>query len=256
MGACACDKLLSIHVPHILEKIFFNLDYVSFLRCLRVNKAWSELISSDLYLKKGKSMFCEDIFVDQKRLFHFSYKGNPQDIKNCLQSLFLDVNLKCVNLPDNNLSFINTPTTCITAAAYSGHTEVVKILLDHGANDEKEGQWGTVPLHFAASRGRAEVSKLLLARGTNPNITSRNGWTPLHFACKDRIYRRNRFVATPGVSFRHSLEECLEVIQVLLDAGADPTIRDNDGKNPLDLVPAKKHRQIMAKVMAERGWQL
>ena len=86
--------LATKNVPAIVEKIFFNLDYVSFLRCLRVNKAWSELISSDLYLKKGKSMFREDIFMDQKRLFHFSYKGNTDDIKNCLQSLFLDVNLQ------------------------------------------------------------------------------------------------------------------------------------------------------------------
>jgi ankyrin repeat protein len=56
--------------------------------------------------------------------------------------------------------------------------------------------------------------KLLLEHGANPNIQDyKYGWTPLHFAVKN----------------------ChVDVARVLLDYGADPTIRDNEGRTPLD----------------------
>ena len=86
MGACAFDKLFSINVPLILEKIFFHLDYDSFQQCLRVNKAWTELISSDLYLEKAKSMFEEDILEAQEKLWQWSFRGNIKEVKSCLKN--------------------------------------------------------------------------------------------------------------------------------------------------------------------------
>ena len=41
------DKLFSKYVPHIVEKIFLNLDYDSLMACCEVSKAWNELLSSE-----------------------------------------------------------------------------------------------------------------------------------------------------------------------------------------------------------------
>ena len=45
MANCAFDKVLSKNVPHILEKIFFSLDYNSFISCQDVCNTWNGLCS-------------------------------------------------------------------------------------------------------------------------------------------------------------------------------------------------------------------
>ena len=55
----AFDLLFNRNVPHILEKIFFNLDYESFAACRKVSKAWSELLSSKSFRKKEEDLLFE-----------------------------------------------------------------------------------------------------------------------------------------------------------------------------------------------------
>ena len=47
------------NVPHIIEKIFFYLDYESYKKCHEVNSTWFELLTSDSYQKKAKAVFRE-----------------------------------------------------------------------------------------------------------------------------------------------------------------------------------------------------
>ncbi|MBS0198780.1 MAG: ankyrin repeat domain-containing protein [Planctomycetes bacterium] len=82
----------------------------------------------------------------------------------------------------------------IHAAAKSGRVQILKALLDAGADPNMpEGepidddgtityQPGYVPLHHAARGGHVEAVSLLLARGANPNATDESGGTPLHAA--------------------------------------------------------------------------
>ena len=58
-----------MHVPHILEKIFFFLDYDSFKECMEVNSMWNALLKSESYLKKGKALFHKEILEDVNRLY-------------------------------------------------------------------------------------------------------------------------------------------------------------------------------------------
>ena len=68
-------------------------------------------------------------------------------------------------------------------AALGGNAEVVKLLLDHGAQmDARDQESGATPLAYAASLGRAEVVDLLLARGADAVIKNTRGQTPLELA--------------------------------------------------------------------------
>ena len=55
------DALLKKNVPHILEKIFFNLDYKSFLTCRKVSKKWRDLLTSKSFQLKEKTVYIEEL---------------------------------------------------------------------------------------------------------------------------------------------------------------------------------------------------
>ncbi|MFY3383644.1 ankyrin repeat domain-containing protein [Paracidovorax sp. MALMAid1276] len=98
-------------------------------------------------------------------------------------------------------------------AALKGHVDAVKQLLARDADVNKTG-WA--PLHYAASAGspqHAEIISILLERHAYIDATSPNGTTPLMMA------------AHYGSS---------QAVQLLLDEGADPTLKNQLGLTATD----------------------
>lgn len=76
--------------------------------------------------------------------------------------------------------------TPLHIACCCSDVEVVKILLQRGADPGLRDQEGHTPLHLAAAWSTEEVVMVLLSLpGTQSlvNATDTNGWTPLHLAC-------------------------------------------------------------------------
>ena len=131
--ASTFDALLSRNVPHILENIFFSLDYKSFKTCMQVNKTWRELLSTASYQKRLYEILIEKQ-VNEAELFRASKEGSVEDVKKLVFNNMVDVNVQlCQETP-------------LIAAAGRGHPEVVKILLDGGANTNKTNRLGRTPL--------------------------------------------------------------------------------------------------------------
>jgi len=100
----------------------------------------------------------------------------------------------------------------IHIACEYGHTELVEALLEHGTDVNTRDNFDVTSLHVAGKTGRRNIMKLLLSRGADVNARDTHGQTPLHWAC---------IFAWP------------EITRLLLDAGADPSVLDYGGWTPL-----------------------
>ena len=106
----------------------------------------------------------------------------------------------------------------VDIAEKNGHVEIVKLLLDHGAEvDVKDNDNGMTPLIYASLRGDESVVKLLLENGANINIKDNTGNTAL-------------MRTASSSAFRH-----IYVAELLLKNGADITGKDNGGNTALDI---------------------
>ena len=173
----AFDAILNKNVPHILEKIFFNLDYDSFKTCQKVNKAWHNLLSSKLF-KKIEVYLLNEKRENDLRLLHFSRMGNTRMVSTLLSS---GVDPNCYN---DNVLLDYTPliTTVAKWRKHNGHREVVKILLQAGANPDRTGLHGRTALHWAALLGLKNIVQLLLDGGAEASLKDDSGDTPSSLA--------------------------------------------------------------------------
>ncbi|HKN24462.1 MAG TPA: ankyrin repeat domain-containing protein [Candidatus Acidoferrum sp.] len=95
------------------------------------------------------------------------------DVARCLADHGADV-----NAPATNGSGYNA----LTGAVASGHTEIVKWLLENGANPNYRYGPGYSPLLTAAANGHLEIVKLLLAHGADPRAATNDGKSALALA--------------------------------------------------------------------------
>ncbi len=121
----------------------------------------------------------------------------------------------------------------------------------HPKRTERPGvvRLGRNELHDAALDGDARRVAELLAKGRDPAAQDDNGWTPLHFAVQSwapdaclalleagaPVDARDSNGNTPLWRAVLNSRGRGDVIKLLRDRGADPTLENNHGVSPLKL---------------------
>lgn len=92
--------------------------------------------------------------------------------------------------------------TALHWAVDLGCTAAVRMLKRHGANleipDHTNAIEGATPLLDAVGRGHTEMVRILLQLGANRSVRSTEGWTPLHVATICNQMHLMRFFASPA----------------------------------------------------------
>lgn len=143
-------------------------------------------------------------------------------------------------------------------AVIGNKREAVRALLAAGADINVQDKWSRTPLWIAAAAGLHALVDILLAHGADPNACDYHGCRVLHVAVDENWGRKhdNRLVVKSLVEHMDikidigeietgrtalHIATCtgnMEVVKVLVNAGADPERRDNRGLTPLELARA------------------
>jgi ankyrin repeat protein len=119
------------------------------------------------------------------------------------------------------------PSQYLIAACADGASRVIQLLLNTGADPNSRDQRHTA-LGLASAKGKVDIIRQLLEHHADINLQDASLKTPLHHACSSK-YRG--------------------ALSVLLEAGADVHITDNEGNYPIHIAFENEHLLYIQKLL-------
>ena len=149
-----------------------------------------------------------------------TYSNSPKLID------YLCKNTELENIADQ---YGNTP---LLVACQRNNIEVARTLLQHGAKPDIVSSQPNMqpPLIHAAFMQNSDLVKALLAADADVSIANTQGNQPLHSACGATVFQY--------MGPQPRLETATEIVQMLLEKGADPDAKNEAGQTPLAVAVA------------------
>jgi len=184
-----------------------------------------------------------DANLSPKDLFNAVVVQDLNTIRKILTSVPKEKSLDFINYVDDN------GTTPLHQAVCLGDEEIVSLLLEKGADCNIQDNNGTSPLMIATCENNASIVQLLLKREAKVEFqTNDEKATALHFAVdRDNSKIVKSMLESPskenfinlkeGVGktalYIATVKKNVELVEMLLNHGADANLSDNNGITPL-----------------------
>ncbi|WP_131795043.1 ankyrin repeat domain-containing protein [Fluoribacter gormanii] len=137
-------------------------------------------------------------------------------------------------LQDNNINLMNNNSidevnadgfTALFLACMNNHVDLVRFLLEHGANPNYKTRSGYTPLFYAASETKIKLINLLLEYHADPHVLDSTFTTPLDLAKKARnwVYYHDQFeFASELEKYEWLIDEYKQLDQIVKKMEACP----------------------------------
>jgi hypothetical protein len=157
--------------------------------------------------------------------------------------------------------------TALHVACKYGQLATVELLLERNANINVKDLCGSTPLHHAASRGHQNVLLFLLHKNAHPDVADTDGNTPLHVsssngheACVKALLYFSEHLGQPlkvearnvhGDTPLHHASRWgyLGIVQILLEYGARPDLKNNRRISPIDCAHSIHVSKLLSTLM-------
>ncbi|MCA1024647.1 ankyrin repeat domain-containing protein [Cytobacillus kochii] len=153
--------------------------------------------------------------------------------------------------------------TAVMAATQQNQMEIVQVLIAHGADINIRNKRLDNVLLYAGAEGLLEIVQLAIQAGADTTITNRYGGIAIIPACeRGHIEVVKELLTHSDTNVNHindlhwtALLEAIilsdggkthqEIVQLLIDHGADITITDKDGVTPLQHARDRGYREMI-----------
>lgn len=157
--------------------------------------------------------------------------------------------------------------TPLLVATHANAVEAAGALIDAGADVNAKDHIHDSPYLYAGARGHLDILKLTLANGADLKSTNRYGGTALIPASERGHVETVRTLIEAGVEVDHvnklhwtalleaiilgdGGEEHRQIVNLLIDAGADVNLADRDGVTPLQHARRAGYREMERMLVA------
>ncbi|XP_064392749.1 ankyrin-2-like isoform X2 [Halichondria panicea] len=162
-------------------------------------------------------------------------------------------------------TLIQNNVTALLIASYSGHDEVVRVLLAAKATVNAQTKLGQSPLWAASCNGHLKCVELLINAGANVDIQDEDNVTALHAASSnghDEVVRvllaAKATVNTQSKSGHSPLwaASCnghLKCVELLINAGVNVDIQEEDNVTALLIASYSGHDEVVRVLLAAKA---
>jgi ankyrin repeat protein len=190
-------------------------------------------------------------------LFFWQSLGSPSHLGRVGNAQLLQMLLSAGVSTESPIPVGSTPLLC---ASQLGDTSAVRILLDHGANIEAVGSGRDTPLATASAFYKPAVVQMLIEHGANVNPRPGMFGSPLRSAIREYNMAEIKLLRARKRHGRPRLDAAKQacsygypsIVRMLLEYGANPTIRDNRGFTPLSAAKLWGYTEIV-KLLKSHG---